>query len=111
MKLLMRRVLHTVLMLLTLNKLLTRIKFPMMPMLLTLCTEVPTRKRQTTICSPSIPSMKLLMRKKQHMDLMLLTPSRLHTRIKFPTMPMSLTLCTEVPTRKSQTILLSPSSP
>ena len=55
--------------------------------------------------------MKLLMRRKQLMDSMLLTLSRPHTRRQFPTMPMLLTLYTEVPIRNRQTTISSPSTP
>lgn len=98
-------------MLLTLSKLLTRLKSPMMLMLLTLCSEVPMRKRQTMIFSPSTPRTKPLMRRRLLTDSMSSTLSRLLTKLRLPMMPMLPTLYSEVPTRKRQITIFSLSTP
>ena len=61
-----------------LSRMHTRNQLPTMLILLTLCTESPMRKRQTTIFSLSTPKTLLLMRRRHHM------------------MPMLPTLCSEV---------------
>ena len=92
----MRKRRHMGSMLHTLSKLHTRNQPPTMLMLLTLCTESPMRKRQTTIFSLSTPKTLLLMRRRHHMDSMLSILSKLLTRLKLLTMPMLPTLCSEV---------------
>ena len=74
----MRRRQHMDLMLHTLSRLHTRNQLPTISILLTLCTESPMRKRQTTIFLLSTPKTLLLMRRRHH------------------TMPMLPTLCSEV---------------
>ena len=74
----MRRRRHMDSMMHTLSKMHTRNQLPTMLKLLTLCTESPMRKRQTTIFSLSTPKTLLLMRRRHH------------------TMSMLPTLCSEV---------------